>query len=116
MGIKHDPDLRKALVSGKYFTFTTVRHPFDRLISAYRDRILDGCTWQSQHFVPQIFDLAEKFYTFEDIYDETTNCTKLQPSFKEFIDYIIETPHTPDPHWMSYSRVSIFIFCIIYTV
>ena len=28
--------------SGKYFSFMFVRHPFDRVLSAYRDRVLSG--------------------------------------------------------------------------
>jgi hypothetical protein len=38
-----------------YFTFTAVRHPFDRVLSAFRDRILNGCTPQAKQYVPKIF-------------------------------------------------------------
>ena len=39
-----------------YFTFAVVRHPFDRILSAYRDRIVrDGCTWQAKEQVPRLY-------------------------------------------------------------
>ena len=41
-----------------YFSFLVVRHPFDRLLSAYRDRILDGCTGQAKWHGPRILALA----------------------------------------------------------
>ena len=48
------------LKSGKYFSFIVIRHPFDRLISAYRDRIM-RCTDQSKLYVPKILALTRKF-------------------------------------------------------
>ena len=51
-------ELLEHVNSGNYFSFTTVRHPFDRLISAYVDRILDGCTGQAKIHVPKIFKLV----------------------------------------------------------
>ena len=52
-------ELLEYVNSGNHFSFTTVRHPFDRLISAYVDRILhDGCTGQAKIHVPKIFKLV----------------------------------------------------------
>ena len=50
-------ELLEHVNSGNYFSFTTVRHPFDRLISAYVDRILRGCSGQAKDHVPKIFNL-----------------------------------------------------------
>lgn len=41
--------------SGHYFVFTSVRHPFDRVLSAFRDRIDNSCSWQAKDTVPRIF-------------------------------------------------------------
>ena len=62
---------------GNYFTFTIVRHPLDRLISAYRDRILDGCTDQAKLHIPAIFHLTRSnLLTLGTsvLYDKITNC------------------------------------------
>jgi hypothetical protein len=47
--------VRRISGSGDFFTFTVVRHPLDRILSAYRDRILNGCTDQSRKTVPALF-------------------------------------------------------------
>ena len=51
-------ELLEHVNSGNYFSFTMVRHPFDRLISAYVDRILHGCNIQAKNHVPKIFELV----------------------------------------------------------
>ncbi len=45
---------RRALESGSYFTFLVVRHPLDRLLSAFRNRILRPCTGTARAHVPGI--------------------------------------------------------------
>ena len=32
-----------------------VRHPFDRVLSAYRDRIMNKETWQAKNYIPRIY-------------------------------------------------------------
>ena len=53
-------ELLETANSGNYFSFTVVRHPFDRLVSAYRDRILHGCTDQAKYHIPQILSLTRR--------------------------------------------------------
>ena len=60
MSPKSIQQLLETTETGRYFVFTVVRHPLDRLISAYRDRILDGCTDQAKHHIPGIFKLTRK--------------------------------------------------------
>ena len=58
--------VREVFQSGDHFTFTVVRHPLDRILSAYRDRIMNGCTSQSKYNVPAVFvelrDSREQYY------------------------------------------------------
>ena len=58
MSPKSIQQLLETVETGTHFLFTVVRHPFDRLISAYRDRILNGCTDQAKHHIPGIFKLT----------------------------------------------------------
>ena len=91
---------------GNHFTFTVVRHPLDRLISAYRDRILNGCTDQAKLHIPQIFHLTRKnLLTLgtSALHDKFTGCINTFPTFQEFIQYIISNPDQ-DLHWMSYYK------------
>ena len=60
MAPKSVQELLETANSGNYFSFTVVRHPFDRLVSAYRDRILHGCTDQAKYHIPQIFSLTRR--------------------------------------------------------
>ena len=41
--------------TGAYYSFLIVRHPFDRVLSAYRDRIANIETGQAQHHIPRIY-------------------------------------------------------------
>ena len=56
LGPSSESALIEAFNSGDYFSFFVSRHPFDRLLSGYRDRIQrDPCTGQAKLVVPQIY-------------------------------------------------------------
>ena len=104
-------ELLENLNSGNYFSFTVVRHPFDRLVSAYRDRILHGCTDQAKYYIPQIFSLTRKRLILlgtSILFDEISGCIKVFPTFQEFIQFVVEKPQNHDPHWMTYNKVRIY--------
>ena len=110
MSPKSSLELLETIEAGNHFIFTVVRHPFDRLISAYRDRILKGCTAQAKYHIPGIFGLTrEHILTLgtRQLFDKNTNCIKVFPTFQEFIQYVVEKYKNPDPHWTSYHQVSI---------
>lgn len=48
--------LQKVVSSPDYIRFVVAREPLSRLLSAYRDRILDIShpSWQAHHFAPLI--------------------------------------------------------------
>ena len=109
MSPKSSLELLETIEAGNHFIFTVVRHPFDRLISAYRDRILKGCTDQAKYHIPGIFSLTRKHILTlgtRQLFDKTTNCIKVFPTFQEFIQYVVEKYKNPDPHWTSYHQVS----------
>ena len=103
-------DLLEHLSLGNYFTFTVVRHPFDRLVSAFRDRILKGCTAQAKYHIPQIFHMTRKQLLYlgtSVLFDDTSGCIKSSflPTFQEFIQYIVQHPDTYDNlHWITYDK------------
>ena len=84
-----------------FFRFMVVRHPFERLLSAYRDKLEDLSrdlqardgyyyTMYGKHIVAEYRDKAD------------SNLTGIiEPTWKEFITYILNTPATKyDEHWM----------------
>ncbi|XP_057328139.1 carbohydrate sulfotransferase 11-like [Microplitis mediator] len=95
------------------FKFIAVRHPFDRLVSAYRSRIADNSRHTSQAwiFVPRIFYITRpQLFHFnkttgtplEQIFYNDRRL-KLIPTFKEFITWLLEQPdEQDDPHWSKY--------------
>jgi hypothetical protein len=103
-------DLLEILGPGNYFTFTVVRHPFDRLLSAFRDRILHGCTGQAKHHVPQIFYLTRKSQIIKGtatLFNRNDGCIKIFPTFQEFVEYVLARPEQHDPHWFPYTKVTL---------
>lgn len=67
------------------FKFTVVRHPFRRLVSAYRDRLVKNPdSFQARKFNPLI---------------RGENST-IPPTFPQFVRFLLSTPPAEyDPHW-----------------
>jgi len=90
---------RKALKED--FKFMVVRHPFERLLSAYRDKLEDLSrdmdaregyyhNMYGKHIVAQYRDKSDRNLT-----------NVLEPTWREFVEYIITTPANKfDEHWM----------------
>ena len=73
--------VREIFGSGDFFTFTVVRHPLDRILSAFRDRILNGCTSQSKYNVPALFvELRDPrvWLGTAPLFDRVTGCIKVR--------------------------------------
>jgi len=75
--------------------FTIVRHPFERLVSAYRDK----------------FELAKKYaYVYSHFANKILNLTSplqmtrhRRPTFSEFVDYLLREPvEKYNDHWIPY--------------
>ncbi|KAK8740122.1 hypothetical protein OTU49_003051, partial [Cherax quadricarinatus] len=94
---------REVARSSDFVRFLVVRDPLERLLSAYRDRILDTThvSWQAHHFVPLILGRTRgRSYSRNELYN-TDGSVKVVPSFSEFLSFIVdEEPQDFDPHWM----------------
>ena len=79
-----------------------VRHPFERILSAYRDKLEDLSrdiearegyyyTMYGKHIVAE----------YRDPRDRANMTGVLEPSWREFVTYLLNTPATKyDEHWM----------------
>ena len=79
-----------------------VRHPFERILSAYRDKLEDLSrdiearegyyyTMYGKHIVAE----------YRDPRDGANMTGVLEPSWREFVTYLLNTPATKyDEHWM----------------
>ncbi|XP_043471725.1 carbohydrate sulfotransferase 11-like isoform X2 [Leptopilina heterotoma] len=97
------------------FKFLIVRHPFERLVSSYRDRIEDNTKFTAQAwiYVSKIFYLTRpKLFhsnsttggTLEKIFFNDRRL-KLVPTFQEFVTYLIqESSDNYDHHWNQYYK------------
>ncbi|XP_063587363.1 carbohydrate sulfotransferase 10-like [Penaeus indicus] len=101
--------LQKVVASKDYIRFVVAREPLSRLLSAYRDRILDIShpSWQAHHFAPLILQytrgtaLNSAFlrYPSEDMFFPNGS-VRIMPTFLEFARYVAESPSVSlDPHW-----------------
>ena len=71
------------------FAFIVVRHPLDRLISAFTDRILNTDTGQSKYHTKRILKHGR-------------NSTQKKPTFNQFLSYI--AAGGTDTHWSPYYK------------
>jgi hypothetical protein len=92
----------------QYHKLLVVRHPFQRLVSAYRDRIEDTSKFTSQAwiYVPRIFALTRPSLNRSQIFDINHHQHKLSivPTFQEFVEWLLVIPASKyDVHWNRYS-------------
>ncbi|KAJ9591778.1 hypothetical protein L9F63_001714 [Diploptera punctata] len=98
--------LYDAIRDNKYYKLIVVRHPFERIVSAYRDRIEDNSKYTSQAwmYVPRIFRVTRPMLRKHLIFNSTYHPRLLiVPTFQEFITWLIKVPPiTYDVHWNRY--------------
>ncbi|XP_077983215.1 carbohydrate sulfotransferase 11-like [Glandiceps talaboti] len=82
-----------------YFKFIFVRHPFERILSAFRDKFESTASWDlyfPKTYGPQII---QRYRTGSN---RTLNTSQMNIQFREFIQFIIDSgPRTSafDHHW-----------------
>lgn len=105
---KNAEELHGIITTNDYYRLLVVRHPFHRLVSAYRDRIEDTSRFTSQAwmYVPRILALTRPSLNQSQIFRTNQQQHKLSivPTFKEFVDWLlIIPPNKYDVHWNRYS-------------
>ncbi|XP_071455015.1 carbohydrate sulfotransferase 11-like [Hetaerina americana] len=96
------------------FKFMVVRHPFERLLSAYRDKLENskvGLEHGVLHFYRKYGRHIVSKYRFNRTLPRDTkvdeNEERIEPTFREFVRYLIdEDPTRADDHWIPY-----YLFC-----
>ena len=92
----HGVDLASAVRSS--LVFTIVRHPFDRLVSAYRDKfeLARKYAYIFQHYASSILAVSDP--------DPSGRGHHLRrPTFSEFVTYLLRTPVSEyNDHWVPY--------------
>ncbi|XP_014228255.1 carbohydrate sulfotransferase 10-like [Trichogramma pretiosum] len=112
---RSDSQLVDLLGSRGTFKLLVVRHPFERLVSAYRDRIEDNTRYTAQAwiYVPKIFHLTRpEIFESPGTVDLSLSRMfhddrrlKLVPTFGEFVDWLLQQdPAKDDHHWNQYHR------------
>lgn len=75
--------------------FLIVRHPLERLLSAYRDKL--------EHMQNREYYYKRFGRRIVLKYRQSGNMTRLEPTFAEFLRFIVREKYF-DEHWMPYSR------------
>ena len=97
-------NLKKVDIYSRFhgFRFMVARHPFERILSAYRDKLEDLSrdiearegyyyTMYGKHIVAE----------YRETRDRANMTGVLEPSWREFVTYLLNTPATKyDEHWM----------------
>ncbi|XP_045101383.1 uncharacterized protein LOC123498255 isoform X3 [Portunus trituberculatus] len=89
-----------------FFKFLLVRHPFSRLLSAYRDKVEAAQHWSLKQLREHIFTtLAEANLTKRRPNKDSQNSGDDIPTFRDFLEYILINKWTGggfDSHWAPY--------------
>ena len=96
------PSERMHMIKGEhgknYFSFLVVRHPFVRLVSAYRDKLESLTEYNVRYHITDGPRMTSRRVFNSSVADN--------PTFPEFVDYLIRTPpNLMDKHWAPYSKV-----------
>uniref|UniRef100_H2ZMM4 Carbohydrate sulfotransferase n=1 Tax=Ciona savignyi TaxID=51511 RepID=H2ZMM4_CIOSA len=90
--LRYEPDLSLMERTKNYTTFLAVRHPMERLVSAYEDKFLPT----NRSPVPEMWQLGDEIIkTFPG------NLSAKYPTFEQFLRYLLKT-NDKNPHWDSY--------------
>ena len=89
-------------------TFMFVRHPFERLVSAYRDKFELGAknNWMYKMYAADILNITEKSMDktekyLNTIYRKVVNLAR--PTFPQFVSYLLLTEiEDYNDHWIPY--------------
>ncbi|XP_067121617.1 carbohydrate sulfotransferase 11-like isoform X2 [Centruroides vittatus] len=91
------PLLYPKYILRRYYKVMFVRHPFDRLVSAFRDKA-EKSRKEKLYFYEKYWDPIMKKYRSSDKLDDNS-----KPTFREFTRYLLETnPSHYDNHWAFY--------------
>ncbi|GLG93217.1 Carbohydrate sulfotransferase, partial [Gryllus bimaculatus] len=105
LAAKSHEELENIIHNTSFIKFLVVRHPFERLVSAFRDRIADNSRFTTQAWLygPRI--LAKRRLNYTEMFDTNNGFVlKIIPTFQEFITWLISTPPTKyDVHWIRYN-------------
>lgn len=84
-----------------------VRHPFERILSAYRDK-LENSTINRQDGTLHFYEKYGRKIVAKYRGKSPNEDIKIEPTFKEFVSYLIDTDLTlyADDHWIPY-----YLFC-----
>ncbi|XP_026674533.1 carbohydrate sulfotransferase 9-like isoform X2 [Ceratina calcarata] len=87
-----DRDIKKTYRLNETKKFLIVRHPFERLVSAYRDKLehAEGRDYYYKRFGRHI---AHRYHRYRK-----PNETRIEPTFAEFLRFIAEEKYF-DEHW-----------------
>ena len=87
-----------------YFKFAFVRHPFDRLLSAYRNKFNNTLN----DFFPKIYG-TKIIRMYRPSADNVSLTTGRNVTFEEFARYAIDTPtYAQNEHWQPYDKLCAF--------
>ncbi|KAG7171096.1 Carbohydrate sulfotransferase 14-like 2, partial [Homarus americanus] len=88
--------------SNEFSRILVVRHPLERLVSAYRNRLADPdiIGYQSQTYVPLILAYTRgRSYSHKEIFN-VAGRIQVIPTFKEFVSFLVEEEiQEYDDHW-----------------
>ncbi|XP_076246909.1 carbohydrate sulfotransferase 11 [Calliopsis andreniformis] len=105
-------ELQRIVNDTKIFKLLVVRHPFQRLVSSYRDRIEDNSKYTAQSWIyvkkifrvtkPHLFHSNITTGNFQKRVFTADKRLKIIPTFKEFVLWLLQSSEEDDVHWNQY--------------
>ncbi len=109
MGPKNQFDLLSRLLGDELFLFTVVRNPLDRILSAYRDRVVAECNAAVIDPIMKWLKINQERRDLRFSPTRQSGCylesTEFLPSFNEFLLYLASDGN----HQVQYIRVYTYV-------
>ncbi|CAK8687087.1 unnamed protein product [Clavelina lepadiformis] len=89
----------------KSYKVIMVRNPFDRIVSAYVDKLIPGAPGFSYVYALLSRKINEKYKQLRHDIHNRSRTDDGTATFEDFVNYLVDIKEARDPHWQFYHKL-----------